>query len=73
MGAHVTVTEIYSGAVYNLVTADTQTAVIPANDVVSVAFTNDYNNTNKGGGAVTNQFDYGEDNNWGWTQISDDE
>ena len=59
VGAHVTVTEIYSGAVYSLVTADTQTAVIPANDVVSVAFTNDYNNTNKGGGAVTNRFDYG--------------
>ena len=72
-GAHVTITEIYSGAVYTPVTADTQTVVIPANDIVSVAFTNDYNNTNKGGGAVTNQFDYGEDNNWGWTKIPDDE
>ncbi len=73
VGAHVTVTEIYSGAVYSLVTDDTQTTVIPANDIASVAFTNDYNNTNKGGGAVTNQFDYGEDNNWGWTKIPDDE
>lgn len=70
VGAEVKVTEIYSGAVYHLVTEPEQTAIIPANDVVSVAFTNDYSTTDKGGGAVTNHFDYND--GWNWTPISDD-
>lgn len=73
VGAEVTVREIYTGAVYTLITADTQTAVVPANDVVSVAFTNGYDNTNKGGGAVVNQFEYDAEGGWGWTKIPDDE
>lgn len=73
VGARVTVTEVYSGAVYAVVTDATQTVVIPANDVASVAFTNDYNPTDKGGGAVTNNFTYStSENKWGWTKIPDD-
>lgn len=70
VGARVVVTEVYSGAVYHAVTDPTQTTVIEANSVVSVAFTNDYSTTDKGGGAVTNHFDYND--GWNWTPISDD-
>ena len=71
VGAEVTVKEVYTGAVYTVVTADTQTAVIPANDVVSVAFTNGYDNTDRDGGVVINQFDYNADSGWGWTKVTD--
>lgn len=70
VGANVTVTEVYSGSVYHVVTEPEQIAVIPANDVVSVSFTNDYSTTDKGGGAVTNHFDYND--GWDWTEIKDD-
>ncbi len=73
VSAEVTVKEVYSGAVYHVVTSDTQTAVIPANDVVSVGFTNDYSTTDKGGGAVTNNFTYSaSENKWDWIKIPDD-
>ncbi len=64
------VKEVYTGAVYTVVTADTQTAVIPANDVVSVAFTNGYDNTDRDGGVVINQFDYNADSGWGWMKVT---
>lgn len=70
VGAQVTVTEIYSGAVYQVTGQPEQTVVIPANDIVSAPFTNDYNTTDKGGGAVTNHFDYND--GWNWTPIQDD-
>ena len=70
VGAEVTVKEVYTGAVYTVVTADTQTAVIPANDVVSVAFTNGYDNTDRDGGVVINQFDYNADSGWGWMKVT---
>lgn len=73
VGAQVTVKEIYTGAVYTVTTADTQTAVIPANDVVQVAFTNDYDETDRGGGAVINQFEHDAENGWGWTKVPDTE
>lgn len=71
VGAEVTVEEVYSGAVYELTSSPTQTAVIEANDIVSVAFTNDYNETNRGGGSVTNHFNQTEDG-WRLQQIYDD-
>lgn len=70
VGARVVVTEVYSGSVYHLVTEPEQTTTIEANTVVPVAFTNDYSRTDKGGGAVTNHFDY--DDGWKWTAIPDD-
>ena len=69
VGAYVEVTEVYSGAVYTLVTDKTQTAVIAADDVASVSFTNDYDRTNGGGGAITNHFENHADGaGWNWTQ-----
>lgn len=74
VGAVVTVTEIYSGAVYQIVTAEKQETVIPAGGVATVEFTNDYDNSDKGGGAVVNQFDYdAEAQRWNWTQHTDTE
>lgn len=69
VGAMVTVTEVYSGACYTLTTDADQTAVIPANDVVSVSFTNDYAGTNNGGGGITNHFVYNSDFSWKLTKI----
>ena len=70
--AQVKVTEVYSGAVYSPVTEAEQNTVIEANQTVQTAFTNDYDETNKGGGSVTNRFEYAADQ-WGWTQIGDEE
>lgn len=63
--------EVYSGASYTLVSEGTQTATIVANEVASVAFTNDYDETNRGGGSVTNHFANSEEEGWGWTPIPD--
>ncbi len=71
VGAEVTVKEVYSGASYKVVSADTQTATIVANEVASVAFTNDYDDRHGGGGAVVNHFANSEDEGWGWTPIPD--
>lgn len=73
VGADVTVTEVYSGAVYQPETGDVQKTVIAADEAVSVSFTNSYDNTNNGGGALTNHFEYSSDTGWGWTKIKDNE
>ena len=72
-GAQVTVTETYTGTTYTLVSDGTQNTVIQAGSTSSVSFTNDYTPTDKGGGAVINQFRYEDGEGWGWTKIPDDE
>lgn len=61
-GATVTVTEIYSGASYEVTSAPEQTTVIIADDEegnpVHVGFTNDYNHKLNGGASVVNHFEY---------------
>ncbi len=71
VGATFTVTEIYSGASYQLVTSATQTAVIPSEDVVRVEFENEYTPTTSHGHGITNHFEYAADTSWGWTQLPD--
>lgn len=73
VGAQVTVKEVYTGAVYSVTTADTQTVTILANDVVQAPFTNDYDETDRGGGAVINQFEHDAESGWGWTKVPDTE
>lgn len=73
VGAVVTVTEVYSGAVYTPEITEGQTAVIEADSIANVSFVNHYNETNKGGGAIINQFDYKAGSGWGWTKITDEE
>lgn len=67
VGAEVTVTEIYTGASYTLTSDNDQTAIIPAEDAASVAFTNTYNGSANSGSAVVNHFQYmGEEQGWDW-------
>ncbi|MGC4018054.1 MAG: DUF5979 domain-containing protein [Muricomes sp.] len=74
-GAKVTVTEIYSGGSYELVSDPTQTAEILAEGMdgapATVDFTNDYNEKLVPGYGVTNHFDYDENNGWSWEQRQD--
>ena len=72
-GITVTVTEIYAGASYELVSKNEQTAVIVSGKAVelgssaaSVAFENKYNGGNDSGYGLMNEFKAGEDGDWEW-------
>lgn len=75
-GITVTVTEIYAGASYELVSENEQTAVIVSGKAVelgssaaSVAFENKYNGGNDSGYGLMNEFKAGdEDGDWEWTK-----
>ena len=74
-GSTVTVTEIYSGSSYELVSgAPTQTAVIAADDAQTVEFVNTYNEQLIPGTGTVNHFDKddtdAQNNGWKWTQRS---
>ena len=70
-GAKVTVTEVYSGAGYRLVSEPQQTAEISAEEIVKVEFENTYDHGLNPGYGVTNHFDYDEDEGWQWSQLPD--
>ena len=70
-GTTVTVTEVYSGASYELQTETEQTAVIAADEIVEVSFENAYDEKLVPGYGVTNHFDYDEDEGWLWSQQTD--
>lgn len=68
-GARVTVTEVYSGASYEVITEAEQTATITAHDpdnpdnpdnLATVRFENDYDDRLNGGTSVVNHFAYSE-------------
>lgn len=69
-GAEVTVTEVYSGASYKLITDPTKTATIIAEQVVSVDFTNTYDDRVRGGNGVINSFAH-DGEKWNWTSQQD--
>lgn len=76
-GITVTVTEIYAGASYELVSKNEQTAVIVSGEAVelessaaSVAFENKYNGGNDSGYGLMNEFKAGEDGDWEWTKTT---
>lgn len=71
VGATVTVTEVYTGASYELKSDSSQTVTIEADKVAEVTFTNDYNENRKSGGSLTNRFTYTEGKGWGWEQLPD--
>lgn len=78
VGASVTVTEVYSGSSYEIVSSDEQRPddLISADRILRVEFENAYNNTNHGGGSATNHFEYqyNEESGqweWGWTKVPD--
>lgn len=70
-GTTVTVTEVYSGASYRLETEPEKTAVIAADEMVSVEFSNTYDDKLTPGYGVTNHFEYSEDEGWQWTKLKD--
>ncbi len=70
VGAVVTVTEVYSGAGYKLVSQEPPGSfTITADETASVTFTNDYENRRTGGLGITNRFSYSiEEGEWEWVQ-----
>ena len=66
-GAQVTVKEVYSGAVYNVVgSAEAVTVIDAQNGTQPVSFSNDYNSTDKRGGSIDNRFEFAEEH-WSWS------
>ena len=62
-------TEVYSGAGYSLIAGPDGPVIIGADEVVSVTFTNDYDNSGNGGHGITNHFEYDPENGeWIWVQ-----
>ena len=77
-GAQVTVTEVYSGASYQIVGNNAATAVISAETPARVSFANTYDGSNNGGSSIVNHFTYtapeGTDSGegtWNWTKQTD--
>ena len=60
-GTEVTVTEVYSGNDYKVVTDESVTKTVIADEIQGFPFTNEYNDEYKGGGSIVNQFDYNSD------------
>ncbi len=71
VGAKVTVTEIYSGATYELTTEASVDTVIEAENMVQAAFTNTYSRKNRDGHGVTNGFTY-DGEAWQWNAWTDE-
>lgn len=65
-GSQVTVTEVYSGAGYEL-TASDGNAVITADEIASTSFTNEYNGSWNGGYGVVNNYSPDENGQYVWT------
>ncbi len=68
-GAVVTVTELYEGSTYTLISDPEVTAVIEADTLASVEFINDYT-PGPGGHGVENHFTL-DDDGWNWEQRPD--
>lgn len=59
-GAQVTVTEVYSGASYEVTGSQTQTVTVESSRENAVSFTNAYSGEKQGGTSIVNHFDYTE-------------
>lgn len=74
-GAQVTVTEVYSGASYELTTAASQTVTVIAEgetgNPVTVSFANTYNGENNGGSSIVNHFGYTAPENGAGSDVED--
>lgn len=71
-GAEVSVTEVYSGAIYQAVSASTQQVQIVASGAAQaqakVAFRNTYDGRLNSGSGIVNHFTHEEDGTWNWQQ-----
>lgn len=70
-GTRVTVTEVYSGASYELVSSGSQTGVILADQQLSMEFSNTYNDELVPGYGAVNNFQYDENSGWKWSRLED--
>lgn len=70
-GAAVVVTEIYSGAGYEVVGSDSANTTIVGDDTVSVSFQNQHDGTIEGGYGVVNNFKLNENDQYDWKQMND--
>ena len=70
-GAVVTVTEVYSGASYELVADNGETQII-AEDIVNVSFENTYDDGLNGGNGLVNTFTKLESGEFNWAGKADD-
>lgn len=69
-GSQVTVTEIYSGASYELAASEGTEAVIAAGETAQARFTNTYNGSWNGGYGVVNSYTVDENGQYQWSQQS---
>ena len=67
-GTTVTVTEVYSGASYKLISDGTQTGVITADGELSMEFSNTYDDRLVPGYGAVNNFQYDENSGWQWSR-----
>jgi hypothetical protein len=72
VGAEVTVSEIYSGLTYRLMSADSQSGIINAEEILTVSFDNEYDDRDGGSTGILNMFDYNEETGWQWNGGSAD-
>lgn len=63
-GAQVTVTEIYSGASYDVVGENVQIVTVNTEDTPTAVFENDYNGESNGGSGILNHFSVDENGVW---------
>lgn len=70
-GAEVVVTEIYSGAGYEIVGDGTVNTTIVADDMAEAGFQNQHNGNSNGGYGVVNNFKLNENDQYDWTQMTD--
>ncbi|MDD3401980.1 MAG: DUF5979 domain-containing protein [Hespellia sp.] len=70
-GSTVVVTEVYSGASYEVTGDSEQTQVIDAENVVGVAFTNDHDGKVNGGYGIVNNYKYDGEGEYDHTQLED--
>lgn len=68
-GMTLTVTEVNSGARYQLVSENDQTVIIEADQTATVDFTNEPNDSGKGGHGIENHFVFDEETNGGDWQL----
>jgi hypothetical protein len=72
-GAEVTVTEVYSGAGYKLVSAPSVTAVVAANAPAEARFVNEFDYTDRDGGSIVNHLSYSGGTGWSWQTLPEAE
>ncbi|MBO5260479.1 MAG: hypothetical protein J6B26_08895 [Agathobacter sp.] len=70
-GSTVTVKEVYAGASYKVTGNTSMNTVIVADDTVTTAFANNYDEQLVNSNGVTNHFEYDDSQGWKWERLED--